>query len=194
MNKRIARLLLTYPKKEWKQKELISSTKYSKGFISQEVKALSEECIVSKIDKKIILVDFPKLLAKWVGTGKLPKPIYFRTRSTESVGKKLGKVKFDYALTLFGAAWRRIKFFKVEKLEIYVKKSDVEKMRKLLGKEDISGNVEVYPAEDDVFAGKEKIAGLFLVSPVQNYVDLMCVGGSGTRVALQLAEKYKLGV
>lgn len=191
MNERIIRLLLTYPSKKWKQKELVSSTGYSKGFISQEIKKLSEENIVSKLNDKIVLIDFPKLLNKWSGIRKLPKPLYFRTEDIDKFEKKLRKSKIEYALTLFRAAWHRIKFLKVEKIELYVKKKSLAKVRKLSGKEQIAGNVEVY-SDEDVFIGCEKVKGLNLVSVVQNYVDLMCMGGNGTRVALQLVKKYEL--
>jgi len=191
MNERIIRLSLTYPNKKWKQKELISSTGYSKGFISQETKRLSEENIVSKLNEKIVLIDFPKLLNKWVGIRKLPKPLYFKIGNVNKFEKKLKNSKIEYALTLFRAAWHRIKFLKVEKVELYIKKKDLAKIKKLLGKEQIAGNVEVY-LDEDVFVGCEKIRGLNLVSVVQNYVDLMCVGGNGTRVAMQLAKKYEL--
>jgi len=194
MNERIARLLLTYPNKEWKQKELVLATGYSKGFISQEMKKLSYENIVSRLDDKVVLIDFPKLLNRWVGIRKLPKPLYFRVISIDKLENKLKKSGVRYALTLFRAAWHRIKFLKIEKIEFYVRKNDLERIRKLLGREDIAGNVEVYPADDYVFIGNEKLKGLYLVSPVQNYVDLICVGGSGTRVALQLAKRYELGV
>ena len=38
----------------------------------------------------------------------------------------------------------------------------------------------------------EIVNSMRLVSPVQNYVDLMSVGGSGAMAASELAEKYKL--
>jgi len=194
MNEHITKLLLTYPKKEWKQKQLVLATGYSKGFISQEIKKLLYDNIVSKLDSNIVLIDFPKLLNKWVGIRKLPKPIYFKTTSIERLEDKLKKSEIKYALTLFRAAWHRIKFLKIERIELYVIKKDLEKIRRLLGKENIAGNIEVYLDKDYIFVGNKKLDGLCLVSPVQNYVDLMCVGGSGTRVALQLAKKYKLGV
>lgn len=191
MNEKIARLLLTNPNKKWKQRELVLATGFSKGFISQQIKELSEENIISKVENRIVLTDFSKLLTKWAGIRKLPRPTYFKGESIEKIEDKLKKSKVDYALTLFRAAWHRIKFLKVEKVELYVKRNDFEKIKRILGKEEIVGNVEVY-VDDDSLIGKEKINGLNLVSVVQNYVDLVCVGGNGTRVALQLAKKYEL--
>jgi virulence-associated protein VapD len=150
-----------------------------------------QEGIISKLGNKIILTDFSKLLNRWAGTRKLPKPIYFKTLSVEKIETKLKISNLNYALTLFSAAWHRIKFFKIEKIEVYIRKNDLNRFRKLFGKEDIFGNVEVY-VDDDVFIGKEKIKGLYLVSLVQNYVDLMSIGGNGTRVAIQLAKKYEM--
>jgi hypothetical protein len=42
--------------------------------------------------------------------------------------------------------------------------------------------------------GTEKVNGLNLVPPAQNYVDLIALGGIGADVAKRLADKYKLGV
>ncbi|MEM7819020.1 MAG: hypothetical protein QW403_02655 [Candidatus Aenigmatarchaeota archaeon] len=191
MNEKITRLLLTYPNKKWKQKELVLATGFSKGFISQQIKELTEENIISKLENRIVLTDFLKLLNKWAGTRKLPKPTYFKAENVEKIEEKLRKSKIDYALTLFRAAWHRVKFLKVEKVELYVKRNDFEKIKRILGKEEIVGNIEVY-VDDDALIGSEKINGLNLVSVVQNYVDLVCVGGNGTRVAMQLAKKYGL--
>jgi len=98
-----------------------------------------------------------------------------------------------YALTLFSAAWHRIKLLKVGKIEIYILNKDLQKLLKLIGdRESPYGDVEIYVTDKYDLIDLEKIEGLNLVPITQNYVDLMTIGGNGTRVALELAKKFGL--
>jgi len=185
-------------KKEWAQKDLVEKTECTKGYVSRTIRKLEDLNIVTKTSRnKIIVIDLPKLLNYWTSIRKLPSPIYIDIKEPiENIEKKLKKSKIDYSLTLFSAAWHRIKLLKVDKIEVYLLKKDLQKFLKLAsklgGRPSPYGKVEVYVADKYDLIGSEKINGLNLVPITQNYVDLMVVGGNGTRVALELAKKFGL--
>jgi len=180
-------------KKRWKQKELLAEAGCTKGYLSKVIKKLEDGNIVAKIGRnQIILIDLPKLLNYWTSIRELVNPHFIGTEeSIEEIEQKLKKSNISYSITLFRAAWHRIKLLKVEKIEIYVLKKDLQKIFKLLGKPNPHGKIEIYPAEEVDISYPEKIDGINLVPVVQNYVDLMCVGGNGTRIALELAKRFE---
>lgn len=199
--KREALIKLLSLRKEWEQKDLVASAGCTKGYVSRTVKKLEDLNIVTKISRgKIIVVDLPKLLNYWISIRKPFAPIYVDIkRPVENIEKKLKDPKMKkikYSITLFRAAWHRIKLLKVDKIEIYVLEKDLQKLLKLLcklgGKSSPYGKVEIYVADEYDLAGSKKVGGLSLVPITQNYVDLMVVGGNGTRVALELAKKFGL--
>lgn len=181
-------------KKDWKQRELLAEAGCTKGYLSKVIKRLENENSVTKIDRKqIIVIDLPKLLSHWISIRKLAKPHFIDTEeSVEKIEQKLKKSNINYSITLFRAAWHRLKLLKVEKIEIYVLEKDLGKVFKLLGKPNAYGKVELYPAEETDISYSEKINGINLVPVVQNYVDLMHAGGNGTRIALELAKRFEL--
>lgn len=190
---KIIRLLLTYPKRKWKQKDLAEATNCSKAFLSKLTKKLMEKGILARPYKnQIILLSFTNALNFWQTIRKLPKPVYVKTKlNEEQIIKKLKNI--DCCVTLFYSAWLRTKFMRTNTVEVYVLENELKKFIKRFGK--ISAeqtNFIVFPADKDIFIGSEEINNLKLVSVVQNYVDLAVYGGSGIRVALKLAEKYNL--
>lgn len=190
---KVVRLLLTYPKRKWRQKELAEATNCSKAFLSKLTKKLIERGILARPYKnQIILLSFTNALNFWQTIRKLPKPIYIKTGlNQEEIIKKLKNI--DCCITLFYSAWLRTKFMKTNTIEIYVLNDKIKKFIKIFGKESKEPtNFTVFEADKDVFIGSEKLNNLRLVSIVQNYVDLMVYGGSGVRVALKLSEKYNL--
>jgi hypothetical protein len=189
---RIIKLLSS--KKEWKQGDLVRSGYSTKGHVSRIIRKLEEENIVTKSDRNtVVVIDLPKLLNFWVSLRKLPEPYYLDVKeSVEKIEQKLKKSEIEYSVSFFRAAWHRLKLLKIEKIEVYVLRKDLQDIFKLLGKPSSHGKVEIYPADETDIIYSEKINGINLVSVAQNYVDLMHVGGNGTRIALELAKKYGL--
>jgi hypothetical protein len=181
-------------KKEWKQKDLVEESRSTKGYVSRVIEELKEKNIVTKINRNnLVVIDLPKLLNYWVSLRKLPSPYFIDIKEpVEVVEKKLKNADIEYAITLFRAAWHRLKLLKIDKIEIYVVEKDLQKIFKLIGKSSPFGKIEIYPASYFELFGCEDIKGLKLVPITQNYVDLMFVGGNGTRIALELAKKYDL--
>ena len=119
---------------------------------------------------------------------RMPEPVYVESsKSDAQLDAAVAKMK-GVALTQFRGAWLRAHYMRTTSYELYVPKGNVDPAAKALGR--ISGSpqrISLLPAEDnDVFLGSQRVGGLPVVSLPQNFVDLMCTGGSGPRVALQL--------
>jgi hypothetical protein len=184
-----ARLLLTEPRKNWTGVELSARTGYSKGMTSRILKQLEREVVVAKHYKnRFVLVEPIRLLVLWSCRRRMPEPVYVESSESDAqLDAAVAKMK-GVALTQFRGAWLRAHYMRTTSYELYVPKGKVDSAAKALGR--ISGSpqrISLLPAEDnDVFLGSERVGGLPVVSLPQNFVDLMCTGGSGPRVALRL--------
>ena len=186
---KVLRLLATHPKARWEQKELALAAKCSRPFLSKLTKKLQETGIISRLDRKLVLISLPKLLSYWVSMRKLPSPIYFAKN-----GKTLEKIRNlkDYCLTLFSAANFRVVLIKTEKIDMYFY-GNIKTLYKTFGKPSKHPtNFAVFLSESYIEIGSENIDGFNLVSIYQNYVDLMTLGGTGVRVAVALDRKYNI--
>lgn len=190
---KIIRVLLTYPKRKWMQKELAQKANCSRAFVSKLMKKFRAENIIARPYKnQVILIGFQKLLNKWTGRRKLPQPTYVETSLSEEEVEHLLRREKNYALTLFRAAWYRTKFMKTNSFEIYVS-GNLKKFASKFGNfTEKPTPFVMYRSQKEVLEGKEIRDELTLVSVVQNYVDLMSYGGSGARVAFKLGKKYEL--
>jgi len=184
-----ARLLLTEPKKNWTGVELSARTGYSKGMTSRVLKQLEREVVVAKPYKnRFVLVEPIRLLVLWSCRRRMPEPVYVESsKSDAQLDAAVAKMK-GVALTQFRGAWLRTHYMRTTSYELYVPKGKVDPAAKALGRiSESPQRISLLPAEDnDVFLGSERVGGLPVVSLPQNFVDLMCTGGSGPRVALQL--------
>ena len=184
-----ARLLLTEPKKNWTGVELSARTGYSKGMTSRVLQQLVREVVVAKPYKnRFVLVEPIRLLVLWSCRRRMPEPVYVESsKSDAQLDAAVAKMK-GVALTQFRGAWLRTHYMRTTSYELYVPKGKVNPAAKALGRiSESPQRISLLPAEDnDVFLGSERVGGLPLVSLPQNFVDLMCTGGSGPRVALQL--------
>ena len=184
-----ARLLLTEPKKNWTGVELSARTGYSKGMTSRVLQQLVREVVVAKPYKnRFVLVEPIRLLVLWSCRRRMPEPVYVESsKSDAQLDAAVAKMK-GVALTQFRGAWLRTHYMRTTSYELYVPKGKVDPAAKALGRiSESPQRISLLPAEDnDVFLGSERAGGLPVVSLPQNFVDLMCTGGSGPRVALQL--------
>jgi len=184
-----ARLLLTEPKKNWTGVELSARTGYSKGMTSRVLQQLVREVVVAKPYKnRFVLVEPIRLLVLWSCRRRMPEPVYVESsKSDAQLDAAVAKMK-GVALTQFRGAWLRAHYMRTTSYELYVAIGKVNLAAKALGRiSESPQRISLLPAEDnDVFLGSERAGGLPVVSLPQNFVDLMCTGGSGPRVALQL--------
>jgi hypothetical protein len=184
-----ARLLLTEPQKRWTGIEVSQRTGFSRAMTSRILTQLEREVVVAKPYKnQFILVEPIRLLMLWSSRRKLPSPIYVRTIKSDTELDAIISRTDGVAATLFRGAWLRTQYMKTTSYELYVAPERIERVTRSLGRVSRSPeSVSVYPAEDDaVFLGSENVGCVPVVSAPQNFVDLMSIGGSGPRVALQL--------
>ena len=191
---RLYRLLLTYPKESWLQKDLASRARCSRGHVSRVVGSLIERGVLGRpYRNRVVLIGPAKLLTLWAGHRSLPPPTFVSTpRNPEAVEAMLNECS-GVGLTLFRAAWHRTKFMRTSTVEAYVPVGDLTALAARLGSPTSEPtSVALYPAEGPELDGLERVSGLPLVSVPQNFVDLMAVGGQGPRVAMHLARTHGL--
>lgn len=190
---RIVRLLLIHPDERWTQRELAHSAETSLGLVNKVVKWLMLEGILVKASyyQKFYVLDRQRLVSNWAAQRRLPRArSYSLAASPESVEDVL-RGQGSYFMTLFRAAWHRVPHYRPAGVELYAKPEVVGAIVKHLPWGS-GATLIAYPYDRFVAEGAEKINGLNLVSPVQNYVDLVAFGGVGVEVARMLAAKYKL--
>jgi len=190
---RIVRLLLTHQDKRWTQRELAHNANVSLGLVNKLVKWLMLEGILVKASyyQKFYVLDRSRLLSNWAAQRKLPKArIHSLATSPEDVEDILREQE-NYFMTLFRAAWHRVPHYRPAGLELYAKPEVVGAVIRHFPR-GIGATLIVYPYDRFVTEDAEKINGLNLVSPVQNYIDLVAFGGIGAEIARMLAVKYKL--
>lgn len=189
---KIIRMLLEHPKQKWMQKDLAARSSCSRPYVCKLMKKFRKENIIARPYKnQVVLIGFSKLLNKWANMRKMPEPVFVETTLDEKEIENLLKDMEDYALTLFRAAWYRIKFMRTDSFEIYAQKPE-EFINKFGKKVNEPTKFIVYKGDENMFKSTEKIDGFNLVSVVQNYADLVTAGGSGARVAYEMAEIYDL--
>jgi len=190
---RIVRLLLIHQDKRWTQRELANIADVSLGLVNKVVKWLMAEGILVKASyyQKFYVLDRSRLVSNWTAQRKLPKAqSYPLATSPENVEDVL-RGQDGYFMTLFRAAWHRVPHYRPAGVELYVKPEVVRTVIEHF-QQGSGATLIAYPYDRFVAEGAEKIDGLNLVSPVQNYVDLVAFSGVGAEVAKMLAAKYKL--
>ena len=190
---RIVRLLLIHRDKRWTQRELAQNANASLGLVNKLVKWLMSEGIIVKASyyQKFYVLDRSRLVSNWAAQRKLPKArSYSLATSPEDVEEVL-RGQEGYFMTLLRAAWHRVPYYRPAGVELYAKPEVVGTVIKHLPRGG-GATLIAYPYDRFLGEGAEKIDGLNLVSPVQNYVDLIAFGGIGAEVARMLAAKYKL--
>lgn len=184
---RIFRLLCVH-KGPWMQKDIAGKAGCTQAYVSKVMKEFLEEGMISRPYKnQVNLIGFSRLLLKWAAMRKMPQPTYVNPEFAASeIEKKLAGLD-GYALTLFSGAWHRTGFMKTERLDAYVDEGfDVEKF----GGVSTAPTMLIFYRSSEELDGAERSGGLALVHPAQNYADLASMGGSGMRVASEIAKKY----
>lgn len=190
-----ARLLLTEPQRRWTGLELSQRTGFSRAMMSRILTQLGNDVVVAKPYKnQFVLVEPIRLLTLWSCKRRMPRPIYVKTSMTDNDVDAIIRRMTGVAVTLFRGAWLRAHYMRTTSYEMYVAPEKLQKVVRTLGRvSTIPDRVSIYSAEDGaVFQGLEKVKGVPVVSVPQNFVDLMSIGGSGPRVALQLGNSSGL--
>jgi hypothetical protein len=199
---RVARQLLTEPRRFQTQAELARQTKLGDGFVSKIVSRLDKEQYLITNDVGAVRPRDPNvLLDAWLETYNFNGNRILAGQVPASSGEKglhriagqLSHAKIDYVVTALGAAWLHTKFAVFRLTTIYVHSMP---SRAFLKKIDFAerpqdGNLWFVIARDEsVFHGSQQLAGVQCASPLQTFLDLKGHPERANEAASELRKKF----
>lgn len=171
--------------------DVLSKNELSKqaGCSRQWVILFLKELERKKFIRNTKIINKKKLLQYWISISK--KPRKFRSYMIKEPLKLLKKTKLEYALTTYQAENIVQHYLFPSRIDLYIKKIDLEKWHKFLTKNGLygKGNVKIISADKDVMYGKRIINKLSIVSIPQLIVDLIKEGGTCREAGEILLEK-----
>jgi DNA-binding Lrp family transcriptional regulator len=181
---RILRVLLS-------TKEPLSKNELSKrsGCTRQWVILFLRELQKKKLVKDTTAINNKKLLEYWITISKKVKK--YRSYMVKEPLNILKKVKADYALTTYQAENIMQHYLFPSRIDIYIRKADLESWHILMTKNGLygKGNVRIIPADEHIMYGKRNIDGLSIVSLPQLIIDLIKEGGPCHEAAEMLMKR-----
>lgn len=142
---------------------------------------------------KTKLVNPEGLIDYWLSFHKKPK---YREYMIQKPLEILKKIKLDYAITTYYAENLIQHFLFPSRLDIYIKKEDLEEWHKILINKGLygKGNVRILINGSGPMLNSQKIKGLKIVSLPQLILDLKIESGPCGEAAEMLIEKLKKNV
>lgn len=168
---RILRVLLA--SEELSKREMSKRADCNRAWVIQFLKKLEK----LKLVKGMKISNKKKLLLYWSSIHR--KPSKYKVYMVKEPLKLLKKSKMEYALTTYQAENLVQKHLFPSRIDVYVKEADLSSWHERMLQNGLygSGNVRVIVADEHVFYGKQKRAGLFTVSTPQLIIDLLSEGG-----------------
>ena len=195
---RIARVLLTSPKRGWQVQALAREAQISLGLASKTKRALVEQAFAEERVRLLYLRDPEQLLRAWSerynSTKVRPVGLYALERPPkveQRIGQWCKGAGKRYALTEFSAALLMAPMVRYNRSSVYFE-SPIEDMIAALGFKmvDMGANLLVWtPYDASVFYDLREINDLSVVSPIQAYLDLVGEPGRGEEAAREILEK-----
>lgn len=143
--------------------------------------------------KKLVKGNLPtgrkKLMQYWISISKKPKK--YRSYMVKEPLELLKKTRLEYALTTYQAENIVQHHLFPSRVDLYVKKSDLDGWHSLMTKNGLygKGNARIIIADEHAMHGKRVINGLSIVSMPQLIVDLTNEGGSCKEAAEMLMKR-----
>lgn len=175
---------------------LNSEDPLSKNEISKRAECTRQWVIIflkelkkKKFIKNTSITNRKKLFEYWIGISKKPKK--FRGYMVKEPLQLLKKSKLDYALTTYQAENIIQHYLFPSRIDIYIKKADLDSWHKLITKNGLygKGNFRIIITDEHVMYGKKKINGLSIVSMPQLIIDLNKEGGPCQEAADMLMKR-----
>jgi hypothetical protein len=195
---RVVRRLLLQPKKHWTMRQLARAAEVSLGLTSTVTSSLAEMGAVTKERSGLDLFDPRRLLDAWSRSYDLRNntlATYRSALSPEEIQRTLiterANLRHRYALTLWSAA--QVRLPKVVHKTAYVAlywMDGVDELVDGLHLDAEQGSTHVFcfqPYDDALLWGMEALNGLYVVHPLQLYLDL----ASGDDSEVQLAQRVR---
>ena len=195
---RILRVLLNRPKRSWKMQDLAKEAKVSLGQTANVKKLLLDREWITANQDGLSLREPEALLSEWSGRYTFRKNIvrsYYSLKSIREIEAEFAEVgggpEPDCVLTGFSAAARYAPAVRYRRVMAYAKGPVDEIVNKAGLIEAPSGaNVLLLePYDESLLYGAGEIEGIWIVSPVQAYLDLVGYKGRGEEAAETLLEK-----
>jgi len=185
---RLARALLAFPRRLWRQTELAEFTGLSQGLLSRLLKQAGTEGWVagSRGDWRVTNAD--GLLDAWKEADIWQKRVTVRQYSalegdsTKLATRTLDRVTGTVAFTQWFAAGLRFPYADVPIVSAYVAETPGMDLVKTLGIREVSSGGKLWlitPKDDGVFHAIRRVDGFPIVCDVQIYLDLLQVGLRG---------------
>lgn len=199
-SERILRVLLQYPGRSWHLLELAKEADVSVGHVHNiKVQLVERGWVKSPVQSGgLVLSNHDALLNDWPREYIDHKTVfndYFSLMEIDWLEARIAQTCEEagirYAFTGLSAAARRAPFVRYQRTELYVAGADHKIVQLLALKRVPSGsNVRIrVPYDAGVFYGSESLAGVEVVSSVQNYLDLVKEGGRAADGSAYLKER-----
>lgn len=195
---RVCRALLVELNRRWKLVDLSEATGVSMGQASNVMRKLKESGYVSQKPSGYVLQQPDALLDEWSEAYVFARqnrifPYYWTAPSVQRILDRLREqVPDDYALTSFAGASLLASYTRFQEVALYMPPGERERMASDLGMHAVDSGANlllVEPYDEGVFYGRQRIDGLWVVSPVQLYLDLKGYQARGTEQAEFLREQ-----
>lgn len=189
---RVLRVLLTYPYRNWKTKDLAEEADISLGMITHIRRRLEEEEWVKNQDVGFFLSNPEDLLIDWANHYNFQDHMRYDFYTMEPlidlearVTEICDKENIKSALSGFSAANYLAPMVKGQKSTIFINQDVLEVAKKAgLKRVDSGANISlIIPYDIGVFWNREKVQDLQIATPVQVYLDLMHMRGRGEEAA-----------
>ncbi len=185
---RLARALLSFPARQWRQTELSDFTGLSQGLLSRLLKYASAEGWVSGSRGDWSVTDADSLLDAWQEADVWKRRVNVRQYSVLGANlNRLAKrvldcVTGEVAFTQWFAAGLRFPYADVSVVSAYVAETPGTSAADALGVREVSSGGKLWlitPKDTGVFQAIRRVDGFPIVSDVQVYLDLLQVGLRG---------------
>lgn len=194
---RLARALLSYPDRTWRQRDIAELTGLSQGLLSRLLNHAAGQGWVEGRRGDWKLADLDALLDAWEREDRWSKRVTLKQYSTLEADRRTiadhlvesthGKVAF----TQWFAASLRYPYADVPVVTAYRREFPTEDDQRALSYREVDDGGKVWiviPRDDGVFRSIQKVEGLTLVSDAQIYLDLIHAGLRGPDQAKALRQ------
>jgi len=196
-SERVLRALLNGAKRVWKIQELAKTAGVSLGQAFNVKKLLLDREWIAASEAGFSLVQPEALLREWSENYdfRRNKVIeYYSMSSIPEIEAALAELaagstkdrKITYSLTGFSGAARLGAASRYQRVMAYVNGDDVDEVEKKLGLKRVSSGANVMlmvPYDEGVYQNAQAVDGDRIVSPVQDYLDLIGYRGRGEETA-----------
>lgn len=193
---RVLRVLLNNPSRDWKTQELADEADISLGQVAKVKNVLVNREWIYPPQMKLINPE--TVLEEWSSNydfrrNKIRE--FYSFDDIPTIEEKLAEgcrgLGIQYALSGFSAAIRRAPMVRYQKAMAYVN-GNIDALIDGAGVKEVTSGANLTlltPYDEGVFYNSKTYKGIYLVSDVQNYLDLRKIRGRGEEAAATLLEE-----